>query len=349
MKTKRVLQKDVAKVAEVSRTAVSLVLNDQANTGISAETRQRILAASHKLSYKMPVIPQESRTGVIGIVPSRYIPDFFIDPYYLKIYEAFNDELKKEGYLSSFIPMEEKFGRNCSIPESIYKRKLDGIAVMGTISEEFIKKLSALKLKIVLVSFSCRELDSAWFDNLTVVSKILDYLFSLGHRRIALITPESKGVNFALKEKAFSSFRKSRNLSSHSNPVFRIDFNTEKSAYEKIKSSISQIRKIGITAILGADDLLSFGAIKALTESGFRVPHDISVAGIDDIDEAKLFQIPLTTMQIPKKEMGKLAAEILIDKIENENIPCRKISLSSKLIIRKSTCPVNKKPTRKGN
>ncbi len=349
MKIKRILQKDVAKTAGVSRTAVSLVLNNQANTGISAETRRRILAVSHKLSYKMPVIPQESRTGVIGIVPSRYIPDFFIDPYYLKIYEAFNEELKRAGYLSSFIPMEEKFGQNCSIPESIYKGKLDGIAVMGTISEEFIKKLSALKLKIVLVSFSFEEVDSVWFDNFTVVNKILDHLFSLGHRRIGLIMPESKGVNFILREKAFSSFRKSRNLSSQSNPIFKIDSNTEKSAYEKIKSSIPQIRKIGITAILGADDILSFGAIRALTESGFRVPQDISVAGIDDIDEAKLFQIPLTTMQIPKEEMGKLVAEILIDKIEDENIPCQKISLSSKLIIRKSTCPVNKKPTKKGD
>ena len=199
---KRILQKDIAKAAGVSRTSVSLVLNNQANTGISAETRQKILAASHKLSYKMPVIPQESRTGVIGIVPSRYIPDFFMDPYYLKIYEAFNEELKKEGYLSSFIPMEEKFGQNYFIPENIYKGKVDGIAVMGTIPEEFLKKLSELKLKIVLVSFSCGELDSVWFDNLTVVNKILDYLFSIGHRRIGLIMPESKGVNFILKEKA---------------------------------------------------------------------------------------------------------------------------------------------------
>jgi DNA-binding LacI/PurR family transcriptional regulator len=105
--------------------------------------------------------------------------------------------------------------------------------------------------------------------------------------------------------------------------------------YERTKSLAAVTRDF--TAIVASNDLLAVGAIRALVESGMRVPSDVSVTGIDDVEIARLMTPTLTTTRIPKREIGNTLVMMLLDQIRNEHTANSSIEFSTEIIFREST------------
>ena len=233
-----------------------------------------------------------------------------------------NDPQKEINYIDSFV-----------------KRGVDGLIIATSdLSSRQGKQIDTLNIPVVIVD---RELpglnrDLVMVDNYDCSYQAASHLIEMGHQRIAIILgPQQtmtarkrlQGARDALQEREIFDSRL----------VHYASYSIE-SGYATMQSILQKADLP--SAVFCANDLLAIGSIKAVQESGRRVPQDISIIGIDDIMLSSLIYPALTTVRQPTFDLGAIAANILIDRIQsNDTGVHRKVILPGKLIIRNSTCP----------
>lgn len=217
------------------------------------------------------------------------------------------------------------------------KNKADALICGELHNKSILKAVKKLELPVVLISPSVmnNKLDVIDIDNYTGAYDITKYLIELGHEKLAFIGG-SQTSNPSIK-------RKSGFLSALNN--FNINFDEQNSiiagwrledGYNAAKSLLE--RNLDITAIFAVSDLLAIGAINAINDLGLKVPDDISVTGFDDIDLAKQIRPSLTTMRVRKSDLGKEAASLIFEKLDNrERDYAINTSIPCELKVRKST------------
>ncbi|OHD59138.1 MAG: hypothetical protein A2096_00655 [Spirochaetes bacterium GWF1_41_5] len=335
---KRIIMSDIARMANVSKSTVSLILNNRTEAKFSKETRDKVFQLACQHNFKLPYLNTDKKE-IIGIVISRHIKDFFNDPYYLKIYESLNKYLEKNKFLTVILNYTQYFSENSGITpgESIYCRKLDGLVIMGTVADEFIQQLLDIKIKFILVNFSSeKRINSVWFDNRLAVIQIIDFLISKNHKNIALLYPDSGGMNYQLRTRSFTAYMQEKKLKAF---LFKTPDNTRKGVYHAAGSFAGEMKYKKITALIGSDDIMALGAMKALEDNNLKIPDDISVVGIDDIPDAEKSSPSLTTIRVPAEEIGEIAGKKIIEMLFEEKNIIQKIELGTELMIRESSGP----------
>jgi DNA-binding LacI/PurR family transcriptional regulator len=344
---------DVAKRAGVSISTVSNVLNK--NKYVSEDLVRRVNAAVQELEYTANPIAQKMKfknTKTIGVIMADICGLFF--PYLIK---GMYDVLNSKGYRLIMMDSEgihDSIGSIKKLREGIFgliQDRVDGIVFASTLPKEMeaniiydvIKRSSAKRntgFVCVDNDLSKYGINSVYANSVVGADLAVSHLIDVGCRHIGHITGP---VFFSVIQDRIQGYRNAmaRNglAIDDSRMIANGDY-THKSGYMAMKELLKKMP--GIDGVFAANDQMSVGVLKALSEAGKRVPDDVKVIGYDDVFISSVLEPSLSTIHIQKIAMGKKAAELLIDQIENnEKVPVQNpgiaAEIDTKLIIRKST------------
>lgn len=338
MKIKRPTSFEVAKLAGVSRTTVSFVLNNNNKMSISAATKQRVLEAARELGYVPDVAGRNlasGRTRTLGLFIC-HAEHLRVDAFIPQALYGIHQVSREHGFRVIVEAVEDP-RRPDAYADLVRAKQVDGLVVLNPRKDD--KQLQALILEdYPLVILGASELAQAstisTHDNSAAARQATGHLLSLGHTRVAHITYgdlEYQGV-----DERFQGYRQA--LEAAGLPfdpalVREGDFSAE-SGFAAMTSLLEAGKSF--SALFASNDTVALGAMAALRARGLRIPEDVAVVGYDDIPLAPYAAPPLTTVRSPALEHGRLAAEMLIQLIHGEPVDRANVTLDMKLIVRSS-------------
>ncbi|MBU0492594.1 MAG: LacI family transcriptional regulator [Chloroflexi bacterium] len=327
---------EVAKLAGVSRSTVSRVINDQPS--VRDEVRERVWRVIRAQNYQ----PHQAaralvtrRTNVIGLIIPETVARLFTDPFFAQLIQGIAEVCNQRGYYLMLSLMMARMDRDAFYRRILHSGQLDGVLVASApLDDPLIPRLEESVCPCVLVGRNPDHPNIPWVDvdNVTGARNLTEYLIGLGHRRVATITGP---LNTIVGRERFEGYRQAlaqAEIAYDDALVAAGDF-TEDSGFR----AMERLLHARPTAVFAASDAMSAGAMQALAQAGLRVPADVSVAGYDDAPIASLLDPPLTTVRQSAVELGKVAAETLIRLLENPDVPMPLQKLSTSLVIRDST------------
>lgn len=335
----RITIKQVAQIAGVSPTAVSLAINGK--PGISDSTRKRILEIVEQLDF----IPNENsrrllfnRTGNIAVLTDQ--DSSLLDQFF---YSELNTQLIREceqhqyNVIYSVVSKDARHG--VSIPKVIRTRDIDGIIIIGYLDPLIIQKIQAYEYPIIILDnyLPSSKISSIIFDYQSAAVLATEYLVRQGHRKIGYIGSDiSSGKIQYFGQQTFKGFREVLGKHQLSIPAswIQISATDEKTAGD----AMDQILKSGErpTAILCSGDIYAIGAMRSIKAHGLRVPDDLSVIGIDDILLSRYIEPALTTVRVDRKDMAAMAITAMCNRINARTEPDQMLCTNHRLVERAS-------------
>jgi LacI family transcriptional regulator len=326
--------KDVAREAEVSTATVSHVINNTRH--VSDEVRARVLEAIERCDYYPNAQARSLASGrshTLGLVVSD-----IMNPFFPELVKSIEMAAYERGYDVVLANTNYDAERTSNYVRRIIERKVAGVALMT--SELDTALIDELARRDVCVVFLDLGSAGEGMSNLVVnyalgVRESIQHLVSLGHEQIAYISGPDRLRSAAKRREAFSDcmthlFPDTRPL------IYKGNFKIEggrRAAYEMM------MRGRLPTAVMAANDLTALGAMQEFRAAGLKIPQDISIVGFDDIAFASLTDPPLTTVCLPRTELGRRAVEALMTTIEHPDRQGVEIHIPTYLILRGSTAP----------
>lgn len=335
---------DVAKLAGVSRSTVSKVINDYPN--IPKETKDRVWKVIKESGY----VPNSSAQRLAGKA-SKILGIFIVDldntkdenrvvssPYFSSLIAALIDKTKQKGYnvLVSEILEKEDFEQCHHLFSS--KTISGGIFLGVKINDDELKKLIERNYKIVFIDkrnekkLSLQNINFINPENTKGAAMATQYLIDKGHSKIAHITGDLLKLSSQERLEAFRKTMKKNNLELEEKYIENGHYN-EEGGYEATKKILKRCKP---TAIFSGNDSMAIGAIKAISEKGLRIPEDISIIGFDNVPLAKYSTPSLTTINVSIMDLGEKAVDSLLKIIDGENKEGKSYRIKTNLIERKS-------------
>lgn len=309
--------KDIALKCHTSTATVSKALHDSPE--LSKATIDNIKKVAKEMGYVPNFYAQalkSNRTYNIGIVyydSTQY--GGLQHEYFSGILEAIKETAEKKGYCITFLTKRA----NMSYLEMAQFRSMDGVII---VTEDFNSKeiieLVNSSIPTVSIDYLFSACTSIMSDNIEGMEKLVDYVISMGHRRIAYIHGELTDVT-KKRISGFSQGMINHGLTVNKDYLVQGVYHDPKSSGRATKQLLEM--KPRPTCILYPDDISLFGGITALNQAGLRVPEDISVAGYDGASITRIYRPEITTYAQNYKELGSKAAEYLINEIENNFFP----------------------------
>jgi DNA-binding LacI/PurR family transcriptional regulator len=328
---------DVAKLAGVSRTTVSFVLNDVPGIKISEETRQRVLEAARELNYYPTAAARSLASGkthriglVLGEGQRRLSADAFLPTFLLGVTAS----VHQRGYflmihLSEDVPSREAYTR------LIREQQVDGLILSGARADDpLLQDLAVEGFPLILHGeLHGYEFPHVDVDNQVGGCKATSHLIELGHRRIGFIS--NAPLSYAGARERFLGYQEA--LAAHDIPfaedLVRTAIFLPRAGHAAMDELLALPERP--TAVFAASDIVALGAVSAIHQAGLRIPEDVAVVGFDDIFLADQIYPALTTIRVPAFGLGWTSAEILIALIEGEE-EVSSVMLETELVIRDS-------------
>lgn len=329
--------KQVAARAGVSISTVSHVINKTRT--VSDDVRQRVQAIIDDLHYVPSAVARSLRndkTHTIGIlVPNN------ANPYFAELIGWIEEAAFELGYnliLGNALGSEQK---QTAYLRSLTEKRIDGLVLVASGAEvERDMLLGHQAMPIVQIE---RALPGIASDLILVGQEEGSYratrhLIELGHRAICCVSGPPGLPCASTREAGFLRAMTEAGLDASADAVLHADF-TSAGGHAAFTRLLAQRQPP--TAVFVTSDLMALGGLSAAGAAGVRVPAQLSVVGFDDIAAASYASPPLTTVAPPKREMARLAVELLIRRIQGGKGPLQRAALSSRLIVRRSTAPLH--------
>lgn len=326
--------RDVAKLANVSTASVSRVLNNDLKYKMTDETRQRVLDAVAQLGYELPPsarIPSvPNHEGKIGCV-LRQTRKTYNDPYFMSILSSAEDKLRENGYEITFIRTGPDAENLSSALDNI--PDLSGVLLMDELEQDDIEALRKKVPHIVGISSTLTDIDNIDYDRLGISCTATEYLISKGHTKIGFIGGggQAKDITKSVRYRGYQTAMHSARLPIHEKWILDCEWDEDLCA-ERI-NELCSIHDYP-TAFFVASDLMAIAAMNSFYSHHVRIPEDVAIISVTDIDVAKFTNPPLTTFHIPTEEMGYVAAETLLKRIAGYNLLPQKIILPCEMLKR---------------
>lgn len=333
----------VAEEAGVSRTAVSFAFNypDRLATG----TVERILAISNELGYSPDPVARSmstGRVGSIGLLLPQSLGSMMHNPFIAEFIEGVAEVTEPKE-----LPLMLVSPQRGSMANAVRGTATDGFLTLGLETyQETVQVLDDRHLPYVMV-------DSEPVDGVTCVNAddvggsdaAMSHLLSLGHRSIGILGIRS-GHHGRWTEYVGTLARRVKGyelaLDRHGLTMDDVQFAECDVSEDGGRAGLAQLldNTEGITALVAMSDVVAIGAMEETHLRGLQVPSDISIVGFDDLPEARWSRQPLTTIQQPSREKGRIAAQKLLERLEGSD-EVEHVALQTKLIIRNSTAAVD--------
>ena len=326
--------RQIAKLAGVSRSTVSRVLNEHPN--VSPEAREQVLQVVAETGFRPDPIARSlssRRADIIGLVIPLAIQSLFEDPFFPRLMQGISQGCNSNDYtltLFLFHSLEEETKLYARISR---RQLLDGVIVTATRGEDpLIPQLLANQVPFVMHGrHEDPRVSFVEVDNVTGAHMAVTHLVRLGRRRIALISGPSASLAAEDRTRGYLNALQERRIPADENLIAHGDF-TEASSFEAMQRLLSYEPD----AVFAASDSMALGAMRALRVAGKRVPEEVAVIGFDDMPQAATADPPLTTVRQSIQRAGVLAVEMLIDILKNGAEPPRRVILPTELVIRAS-------------
>lgn len=339
MEKQAITIRDVAREAGVSVATASRALGNYGY--VSEEARRRVLEAARKLNYNHNLVAKSLRTRrtfTIGYL----LPDI-TNPFYAGIARGIQDVAFSRGYSVILCNNDNDTTKTERFFKMFLRSRVEGI-IYSTPYNEALSEMAEVAIKSGIPVVNCYgstripALDVVTGDAEGGCYKAVRYLLGLGHRKIAFLKVWESGIS----KRRFEGCKKAlEEFGVAIPPDFLVDVDdySQESGYLGTKTLLS--RSELPTAIFAFNEQLAIGALKAIRESGLRVPEDLSLVGVDDVI-GEVLQPSLTSVRIPTYEAGKTAAMLVFERIAgNVSGAPRQVVLEEKLVVRDSTSWVN--------
>ncbi len=335
---KKIFLRDIAKDLKVSKTTVSLVLNNKGDANkISKETQQKIIDYARKHNY----VPNQLARGLsrgksetIGLI----IPNIS-DIFYAKIASQVERKAKEFGYTVVFSSSNEDPEQEAELIRSMLNRQVEGLIIASTQkNQKEMRALKKINYPFILIDrhYPGSDADHVVVDNFEGTKKATKHLLQLGRRKIGFVTLEP-GLE-ALKQRLFGYQEALRNRNIR--PVRKLVKELGTRSYpEEMHSVIEELTGLSnpVDAIVFSTHYLTALGLRELKKLGIKVPDDVAIVSFDEMSAFDLMDPPITSVIQPVTDIGNEAVDILLNKIKSNNSkPTVKRVLNTKLEVRKS-------------
>lgn len=333
--------RDVAKLANVSTATVSRILNQDPRHKITEETKKRVLDAVKTLDYKLQPRPSRRKETeqkdpasvkigcILSVTKKKYN-----DPYFMSILAGAEERLQSKGYSVSFIRTGvELSDRN--LLNSTFAQEVTGLVLMEALNEEIYQYIRSRVPCIVGIDTRRDDIDNVGYDHHQVAIQATEYLIGLGHTRIGYLGGSGESQTIFQSQRFRGYFLAMQSAGLEVNREWVIDCEWDE---ETCAARIRQLCGTGNlpTAFFVGSDLMAIAAMNSFAECGVSIPGDVAIVGMSDIEMARFTTPPLTTLRVPTEELGIIAADLLVERINGSNLLPRKVILPSPLIERGS-------------
>lgn len=323
--------RDVASNAGVSHQTVSRVINESER--VSPETRARVLSAIDELGYRPNEIARimaRGRTHTLACLSPN-----LTDYTFASIIEGAEIEARQHGYflLSASAPDEDTFA--LLVEQLIERRRTDGLMVINPYTDQRFRHVPK-DVRMVYLGAQPRDeqVDSVSLDDEGAGHCATQHLLHLGHRRIVSITGPVCEDCSQDRQNGYLQALRQAGITPDPNLVVEGDWSAT-SGYTAVRSLLEH--RVAFSAIFAQNDRMAVGAIRALREANLCVPQDVSIIGFDDMPLASYFDPPLTTMRQDTFRLGRQAAGLLLNAVENPTLETQRLLLPAELVMRNST------------
>jgi len=335
----RITLKKLAEHLHLSRTTVSLILNDGPETSrFPEETRRRVAETAKRLGYRPNFFARtlnRKPTYLFGVVA----PDFG-GGYEASLLSGFQRRLLNTGYrslVSTHLWNQEILEQDI---ETLRERGVEGLFLINSTPSE------SPGIPVVTI---CTDRAPEWstrisIDNAYGINKAIHHLVSLGHKEIAFIKGPKEGGD--TEDRWNAVLATCSELGVRVDPDLTVQLErlepvgTRRGDAGRIAAEILLGARKHFTALLVFNDISAIGAMTALREADRKIPEDISVVGFDDIEFASIANPALTTVRQPLNEMAATAAELLLRMLKGD-VASKDIRFRPELVVRSSTCPTS--------
>lgn len=329
---------DVAKAAGVSTATVSRVLNG--NTEVDAVMAARVRTAVKTLAYRPSRIARSLRTrqsSVWALIISDIRNPFFTD-----MVRGVEDVAFANGYSLMLCNSDENLGKELDYLQLAQAENMAGVILTpASLSETNISNLTTSGVPVVTVDrrLDSAEVDRVLIDNASGAEMAVAHLAAAGYRRIGFISGPTTTSTGAERLAGYLSGVRQHNLPAGEDLIRHGDFHEEGG-----EAAMEELLRLPepIDAVFVANNLMTLGALEAITHAGLAVPGDIAVVGFDDMSWAPLLRPPLTTVAQPTYEVGAETARMLLSRINGFTGPARELMLAPTLRVRESSAPRNR-------
>ena len=340
--------KDIAKSCGVSVSTVSRALND--NAEINAETKAMIMQVVRETGF----VPNNSarnlkRTDTNNIA---VLVKGITNPFFSSMIKIMEEEIHKRKYSFVLHHVDEYEDEVDVALELVKEKRLKGIVFLGGHFFHSEDKFEQISVPFVFSTVGAKpyEMDKALYSNIAVDDKIaskkmVSYLINLGHKDIAVLTPEMGERTIGYQRlQGYKEALKEMNITYRDKLVCNVrpdlDLYSMENGFVTTKKLIESEEKF--TAIFAMSDSLAIGACRALKDAGYRIPEDVSVAGYDGIDWGDYYVPRLTTLKQPVEQMARETIKLLFDIISGKSVH-KHIDFEGEIQIKESTAKPSKK------
>jgi DNA-binding LacI/PurR family transcriptional regulator len=335
---------DIAKLANVSKSAVSLALNGK--IGVSEKTREKILKIAEEHGYiPRPIIKAEQYSHTnpkilrfVAVTNEGIVTEQFESlPFFMELIKNIDNHTGSSGYslMVSSINIE-------NLEEEITRleneQKSSGILLLGTnLTPDQINVVASIQPNLVVLDtcFDTLDINFVVMNNVFGAYQAGKYLINLGHKNIGYVESNIRMYNFDMRKRGFIEALTEENLRVEDHHYFSISptiIASQEVFTDKIKNNLENLP----TALFCETDYMAISIIKSFMELGIKVPDEISVIGFDNILESRVITPELTTVHVKKDKIALFAVEKLIRIIENNDTDKIKLLVDTELIVRNS-------------
>lgn len=339
--------RDVAKAAGVSTATVSRVINHETEGRMTEETKEKVWEAIAKLNYKNPAKNTHRNSGAkmrtstggnddiirIGCVMCTE-KDKYSDPYYLSILSSIEEHARRNNYQIPMIASSKELEEAESL-DSFFSIPLNGLILMNTLSSNIYDYICKKVPAIVGIDTAHADIDNIIYDHYYAASLAVDTLYDKGYRKIGFIGAAIEGAKLE-DSKRFRGFLSS--MYSHGLPIDPATCINCHWNEEECSNAIDNLNRNGMLpeAIVVSSDIMAMATLRSLYDIGKRVPDEVAVIGMSNIEMAKYSNPPLSTISIPTQELGILALDTLMQRLAGYDMLPRTISLPLQVVLRSS-------------
>ncbi len=331
MTKKAVTMSDIAKAMNVSTVTVSKALGDR--DGVSAELRERIKQKATEMGYRVHAGTHGAKDGLtynIGIIVAKhFISD--ASSFYWIVYRYIVELLQKQNYYGMLEVVNDHNGMD-EIPNSVLDHKVDGLIVLGQLSDEYISKLISHQLPTVFLDFygSREDADAVLSDNFYGAYMLTSHLIENGHRRIGFLG--SIGSTSSIQDRYLGYYKA---LLENRIPLRQDWVIGDRSNESDIFPEFTLPQDMPTAFVCNCDET-AYKLVNQLKNAGYNVPEDISVVGYDNHIYSTICNPRLTTIDVNSRVMSTEAVDIILHKIRDVNYRRGRTLVTGKLVRRES-------------
>ncbi|MBN2355402.1 LacI family DNA-binding transcriptional regulator [candidate division KSB1 bacterium] len=327
---------DVAKKAGVGIGTVSRAINNSAQ--INPATKAHVLKIIKELHYQPHALAQslarKKTFTIASVVP------FFTNYFFVELLKSVQAALSNNNYDLILYSINRMDRRDTTLDRVLTERRADGVLIFSLgVSDEYAEKFIDSQIPVVIVDHMHPQIDSIVIANREGAYLATQHLIQVGHEQIGMIDGHLSSYPAILRLEGFKQALQENHLTFYDQWLEICDarvgehgFN-EAAGYKAMKRLLSRNSRLP-TALFVASDVQALGVMRAAKEAGLRIPDDIALVGFDDIELAKF--VGLSTMHQPIAQMGQMAVDHLLQRIQGVHHNGFYTELKAKLIVRES-------------